>query len=648
MNLDEKNVIGLVASYVRPSELVSFFELYGMSFDMVFMYNLSDYEIDMCYKYDGWDENRCEQMSLSEYNSIFGRFPNVTIVGLNLSVGNMWHNLKDIFVELGLIRWRNLRWLRVCGEKMALDISVLNGCEKLRYLILHKFVVWGEHINFGEKSLRKLDLNGCVGVGGDINFGNSEKLRCVRLFLGARVGRLFGGDGMTGGREIRKLEVYGDVPAEFKMTKLRSLVVHNLREGLELGSEVRDLTLEHFDGVIDVIGRSLRKLKVINCPSVGDFGVEMMDFSRLESFEMGGICMTDFNFLRGCVSLRSVVISDIDSILNLDFLEGCIWVKRVHMIRCYNLIDIEQLGELNELEDVVFNECGNLRGDILNRCRNLRSVEMANMFNLRCGANFLGKLERVKIEDFEWSEEGEEGEEGEGGEEEENGNRLISILIKNCNKMKDLGWMERCVNLKYVNLVHCWDLKDISNLGNLCGLKKVQIGWCYHLKNVEGIWGAEKVEIHNCINLEVINVDGNGTKVLEIIRCGYLMRLVGLERLERLRSLVICDGRKLSYVSKCRPSLECVRIIRCPKLVDLDFISLEGMKIIEVEDCGHLVGRIEGAQWVSVQNCAYSKDVKFAGMMKKWFRSKPLDNRAIPYSFELSQQWRFLFPVRKW
>ena len=398
------DVMKIVVCYVKPYELKKYFEMNGLSREMKF-------------SYDGFDH----MFTTYELRELCGYFPGMMWKGVSVRLKSRdkmrWLKVEKLrgytdykyvvknlmgcgafLRSLDLSGCRNLvdfSFLRFCGKLGSLNLSGcqglrdlnvlgglnvgglvrlgLSGCGNLRY----DYEVWGEF--FGRcGELRSLDLSycGCVKsvdflVGClELRYVNLSFLCLLRnvdgLFLCRRLRvcimmgcvKVENVDGLMG---LRRLDVrgcggvVGCLGGEFRRIRIfysgeRGELVENVC-GSGSGERLRRLRLYNGDDESVEIGfdvngcrfRGLRKLTL-----VGSFGNE----SICRMIWLKSLCLIDYG-------------------ADLRWLEDCVWLEDLKLIRCAGRISICGLVNLGVLCVV---DCANVGFGGIGKCVKLRNV----------------------------------------------------------------------------------------------------------------------------------------------------------------------------------------------------------------------------------------------------------------------------------
>ena len=378
-------------------------------------------------------------------------------------IGGLGGNLR----RLELVGCCKLRGLEALREYRSLrdvtigecDVSALIGCVWWRKLVLYDNAALREMGGVEGGEIRDVCIDECP-VLNMMPLVKCSKLKCVyvrRLVQPELEHVLIGCVG------LKKLSIYKCKLTRMCLKKLIGLKVLNVvMEGsveLELGKNLRRIAVGHYFGKI--------MNKLVNCVNLVHLE---LDGSKIG----GGIGKDDGECggLSECRNLKFLKLED----FGIKTLPGlcCKGLERIELIGCENLVEIELVGECENLREIVMCRCWKLLDadmDIVARCKRLRSVEimMCSISNVDALIG-LEELERISFSHSEvvrilgvgirWK-------------------KLRYVDLSGCGKLRGIEGLRECGNLEYVDVSGCHRLHDLSvlaQLPRLCVVNAVNCG----------------------------------------------------------------------------------------------------------------------------------------------------------------------------
>ena len=613
----ENHITTVVASYLKPKLLAPFFVRNNLAFSLGF-------------KYDAYN---CE-MTVRHLFRAIQYFPNIVLIGVNFELFGA-KQLVDVSENL-----KGVRKVRLIGKEICMD--VFNVC-KITHLDLHlqdeRFVLDLEP--FDSLEVFKLFGDGCVTVH---NISKCTKLKSVTIQ--DNVYECITDLGELESEEVRTIVVDRCVGWNrvVRLIKLRKLVVevfdgyenllglekcsrlHHVKMGGQtkicdigvLGECVRlkKLDLESrvgFGGLSKLRNIGLRELKIRVCDHcVGGF-------ERLRVLDMvcGG---ANVDFLVGCIGLRRIVLRECVNLVDLGGIhEG---VEELELLRCEKIVDFSFLNKLWRLKKLMLEGCeiknvGRLGIENLElvNCFNLESVEgmqrlksirLEGCKTLKCGGftNIVG-LETLCLKDC-W-----------GVEELYVCEGLKKVDICSCGGLRRIIGLEKCVDLENVRIKSCnrlGEVPDLSGCGKLrefnlidCrvetvglkgkgkgwgGLEKLDLKYCFDIKSIDDLDLCFSLKFVSFVDLNIMCLPDFGNNVLERIdlcNCKYLRDISGLKKcryLEKIRLISCILIEDLHCLHQCA-NLEIVQVLGRPRqLVEEPTFCISDECVIEVEEGG--------------------------------------------------------------
>ncbi|KAH9288821.1 hypothetical protein KI387_032938, partial [Taxus chinensis] len=272
-------------------------------------------------------------------------------------------------------------------------------------------------------------------------------------------------------------------------------------------------------------------LQICECPELVHLPC-LQDLSCLEMIRVDGCGKLKSVELNGCKHLKSV--SGMSGLEELAILNIC---------ECPELEYLPCLQGLSSLESITVDECGKLKSLELNGYKNLKRVsgmkgleelailqicECPELVHLPCLQD-LSCLEMIRVDGC---------------------GKLKSVELNGCKKLKRMSGMRGLDELVILNICECTELEYLACLQGLTCLKMVTIDGCRKLKSFE---------LNGCINLK---------------------RVSGMNGLEELAILIICECPELEYLP-CLQGLNCLKMITidgCGKLNNLQWRICRSLK----------------------------------------------------------------------
>ena len=601
------DVNGICASYLGIYCLIPFFESNGLSRGINFIYDMSDFGIDMCWS--------CLEgtVDVDMYERIVEYFFGVTVVGVKLYVGNMWNDLGGIFEKLGL-DCENLKYLEIVGmmkdvELVRLNVEVLSKCQNLRKLRVKECHLMNVQLE-GLRKLRLVDFDGCEGI---IRLGIKKKLRFVRLPECRDLDFLRGCD------RLRYLSVRPFVMPNI-LSNLHTLCLDGRSVGyveINLGELVggadgmgglENLVLRNWLGPINLVGRlrSVRSVRFVNCTSLNS--LDLLNYDTLEEFEISDCGDVVVDFLRWCFRLKVLRLCGVSGLF-LDFLIGCPGLI-VFELRDCDVADLEGLGGCLRITHLEICNCDNIVNfDVVGRLARLKVVKincLNGFYDEHCDFRWMGNL--VDLECVEIvATRLEDGGDFFGGLK-----KLKSLVLKFVSDVEDADFLRECVDLRSVTFEDCNSLANVEVLRRLDKLKYVCINWCNRLRDFGGIENSKVVELLGVQELTLGKLEfgkfGIGKMKRLVVRDSWGVRDLSCIGKLKLRSLEVWDCYKLRYVGRSR-SIRYVRVGRCRNLTNMECLGeCKNLKGLFVSRCRNLVdiGCLEGCKrlrYVDINRC---------------------------------------------
>lgn len=490
--------------------------------------------------------------------SIFGQNAFSRIEKLAFT-GRMWKkqpSMKDpSTLELGNYRMHGLE------RVTSLDLASLEG---LKTFCLSNFAELEDLNSFGELTgLETISVTGCdnfVSLTGIENFKNLK-----RVFVTEYRSKLEDVTALKGidSFEYVNLDVckstfstqenwdaLGNKP---KMTRLNvqtdkwpALVRRNLGDPFADDSLIRFLRAEETN-------RSFKKFRRED--ETSELASARASFRPSPNLEILSIIGIDSGLenLECCKEMPNLFVLEIEgspTLKSLAGLENCKGLTTLRINECPNLENIDTIGKLENLEQLVITFCHQEVSFPVVSSRALERVELRGMHGFD-DLEFLRHATNLKILDVRDS-----GLESLGGLRhfeslvqlklegsslispgcEQSKTQLVELDFKDCDWLLNLDGLENIAGLESVSFEGCYSLKDLRGLANLEKMDLLNLSGCRSLKNLDDIpelIQPEHVVVDGCLELD--NVDGllklKDLKIFEWLDCPKLND----EKLKKIR-----------------------------------------------------------------------------------------------------------------
>ncbi|CAN1264362.1 Disease resistance protein L6 [Linum perenne] len=512
------------------------------------------------------------------------------------------------------------------------------------------------------RNLEWIDLEGCLGMSGEIHIGNLLKNLKLLRFSETNITKLTG--------EIGTLENLQVLDADCtSITKFPDLSALTNLKTLRI-SGCTGLT-----GVMEIPRlESLKKLDMSGCSSVEEFtGIENLEL--LEDLEMRNCTsITKFPDLSVLTNLKTLDISrcrGLTEVMGIERLESLI--KSLNSLQISGLEILPNFANLNNLTELALEEfqVPEIQGlgdlimletlwiDSAQNLINLDGLECLSHLNelwlkdccvlekLPVSLANLTKLQRLTIEKCTQLAEVMSVERLEALSElltklsmsgcssvEEltdlSGLRnMVRLDISVCNKLKEVTGIEGFEVLEFIGMAGCTSIKKLSDLSGCKKLRLLDIRGCVQLAEVSGIENLshlETLKLNDCRVLEDLP-DFSGLRnmaSLDIKECNQLEEITGIESLELLKYLVMrnCTSiKKLPDLSGCK-KLRRLDIRGCVQLAEVGGIErLESLKWLNMSGCSSVeelpdLSGLWNVNSLDISECNQLKEVTGIGSLE--------------------------------
>ncbi|KAJ4976032.1 hypothetical protein NE237_001138 [Protea cynaroides] len=244
--------------------------------------------------------------------------------------------------------------------------------------------------------------------------------------------------------------------------------------------------------------------------------------------------------------LRKLEIIDCPELANIEGLEYCESLETLKIEPCEKLTEIPGLDRLESLRELTINGCIAIeRFPDLSNLKQLNVLAIEDCKNLTKinGVDRLEFLEKLNLSGCESLET---------LPDLSKIQKLNDLAVEDCKKLTEINGVDRLEILEKLNLSGCVSLERFPDLSNLQKLEQLRAKAC---KKPTGIHGVDRLK-----SLELLDISG----------CESLERLPDLSRLKMLNDLAI-EG--------------------CKKLTEIHGVDkLEFLKNLDIGGCGSLEG----------------------------------------------------------
>ncbi|CAN1264361.1 Disease resistance protein L6 [Linum perenne] len=486
------------------------------------------------------------------------------------------------------------------------------------------------------RNLEWIDLEGCLGMSGEIHIGNLLKNLKLLRFSETNITKLTGEivlnlselkdleelcfedcdklqylGGLWKLSKLRKLELkyLSSCNSLLMPTSLNKLTLSSSTRVLNL-SELKDLEELCFDDCdkLQYLGglwklSKLRKLVLKYLSSCNSLLVEGEDPSSLNSLQISGLeILPNFANLNNLteLALEEFQVPEIQGLGDLIMLET-LWIDSAQ-----NLINLDGLlGGLWKLSKLK-----TLRLDYSSSCNSLLVVEEEGLKILPNFAN-LNNLTKLSLVGFQVPVI-----QGLGDLI-----MLQTLLIESAQNLINLDGLENLSHLETLKLNDCRVLEKLPiSLVNLTKLQDLSINNCKQLAEVmslESLRNMASLDIKECNQLEEIT----GIESLELLKylvmrnCTSIKKLPDLSGCKKLRRLDIRGCVQLAEVGGIErlESLKWLNMSGCSSVEELpDLSGLWNVNSLDISECNQLkevtgIGSLELLEELVMRNCTSIK-----------------------------------------
>ncbi|CAN1264365.1 Disease resistance protein L6 [Linum perenne] len=500
------------------------------------------------------------------------------------------------------------------------------------------------------RNLEWIDLEGCLGMSGEIHIGNLLKNLKLLRFSETNITKLTGEIGTLENLQelsINKCTQLAEVMSVERLEALRSLIMTDCTSITKFPdlSALTNLKTLRISGCIPRL-ESLKKLDMSGCSSVEEFtGIENLEL--LEDLEMRNCTsITKFPDLSVLTNLKTLDISrcrGLTEVMGIERLEsliklnmsGCSSVKKLPNLsglrniklldisECYLLKEVMGIERLEQLEELVITNCSRIKKlPDLSGCKKLHRLVIRNCVQL-AEVGWIERLESLKWLNMSGCSSVQE-------LPDLSGLGNIELLdIRECNQLKEITGIGSLEMLKDLKMPNCTSVKKLPDLSALANLRELDISGCTGLTGVMVIPRLElltKLSMSGCSSVEELtDLSGLRNMVrLDISVCNKLKEVTGIEGFEVLEFIGMagCTSiKKLSDLSGCK-KLRLLDIRGCVQLAEVSGIDkLKNLKTLDIRGCTGLTGvmeipMLESLKKLDMSGCSELKEVTWIGSLE--------------------------------
>ncbi|CAN1227699.1 Disease resistance protein L6 [Linum grandiflorum] len=426
------------------------------------------------------------------------------------------------------------------------------------------------------RTLESIHFWNCREMGGELHIGNFKSLKLLSLTM-TKITKLTG--------KIRMLK---------NLEEIDAVHLRELPSGINRLSSLKILTLTLKE--VAILPTSLKKLSLSSSqvPNLSELtDLEELSFDRCDQLQLpadiwklsklktlkiwDSSCSnslladessTDSSLPSSLNSLlkllKSLSLSDCTSMKELPDLSGLKNLKYLNIDGCTQLVDIKGLEELVALEML-----------------DIDSMELESLPNLANLNNLtLLVLRETSVREIHGLEKLM---------------KLETLEISEAPNLINLGGLEHLKLLKRLVLVRCYVLEKLPDLSNLAKLQRLEVS--DHTQEIAEIMGLDGLK-------HVLEID--------LSRCRRLTEVVGIEKLESLKILLMVDCESITKL----PDLSCLKHLW--RFIDLS--CFRNLREVSIHFCNRLtevkgLESLEFLESLSIEHCtSLRKSVNVSGL----------------------------------
>ncbi|CAN1158536.1 Disease resistance protein L6 [Linum perenne] len=467
------------------------------------------------------------------------------------------------------------------------------------------------------RNLEWIDLEGCLGMSGEIHIGNLLKNLKLLRFSETNITKLTGEIGT-----LENLQVL-DAGNHFVNRNSFSPEIMNMPTSLtQLSlSFSRVLNLSELKDLEELCFEDCDKLQYLG-------GLEILpnfaNLNNLTKLSLWKFEVPEIQGLGDLIMLETLEIYDAQNFINLDGLESLSHLKTLKLQNCLVLEKLPiSLANLTKLQELSINKCTQLaevmsverlealRSLIMTDCTSITKFPdlsaLTNLKTLRISGctGLTGVMEIPRLES------------------------LKKLDMSGCSSVEEFTGIENLELLEDLEMRNCTSITKFPDLSVLTNLKTLDISRCRGLTEVMGIERLEsliKLNMSGCSSVKKLpNLSGlRNIKLLDISECYLLKEVMGIERLEQLEELVITNCsriKKLPDLSGCK-KLHRLVIRNCVQLAEVGWIErLESLKWLNMSGCSSVqelpdLSGLGNIELLDIRECNQLKEITGIGSLE--------------------------------
>ncbi|CAN1158533.1 Disease resistance protein L6 [Linum perenne] len=513
------------------------------------------------------------------------------------------------------------------------------------------------------RNLEWIDLEGCLGMSGEIHIGNLLKNLKLLRFSETNITKLTGEIGtlenlqvLDAGNHFVNRNSFSpeimNMPTSLTQLSLSFSRVLNLSElkdleelcfedcdklqylgGLWKLSKLRKLELKYLSSCNSLLvegedGSSTGFPLPSSLNSLYISGLEILpnfaNLNNLTKLSLWKFEVPEIQGLGDLIMLETLEIYDAQNFINLDGLESLSHLKTLKLQNCLVLEKLPiSLANLTKLQELSINKCTQLaevmsverlealRSLIMTDCTSITKFPdlsaLTNLKTLRISGctGLTGVMEIPRLES------------------------LKKLDMSGCSSVEEFTGIENLELLEDLEMRNCTSITKFPDLSVLTNLKTLDISRCRGLTEVMGIERLEsliKLNMSGCSSVKKLpNLSGlRNIKLLDISECYLLKEVMGIERLEQLEELVITNCsriKKLPDLSGCK-KLHRLVIRNCVQLAEVGWIErLESLKWLNMSGCSSVqelpdLSGLGNIELLDIRECNQLKEITGIGSLE--------------------------------
>ncbi|KAM5569573.1 hypothetical protein ABKV19_016864 [Rosa sericea] len=222
---------------------------------------------------------------------------------------------------------------------------------------------------------------------------------------------------------------------------------------------------------------------------------------------------------------------------------------------------------------------------------------------------------------------------------------LCELKIEYCDGLSSIGILDHCTSLQELQISRCGNLTSIPISQGLASLRELKIEYCDGLSSIgilDHCTSLQELQIRNCGNLTSIPISQGlaSLRILDIQECGGLTGLpCGIENCPSLQTLSVLECPKLASISfstDLNPRLQELSL-DCNGLPNLpDFHSFTSLRELNIYNYGGIMGlpcgieNCPSLQTLRVRKCPKLASISFSTDLNPRLQELSLDCNGLP------------------